>query len=184
MCGIVAYIGTKEALPLIINGLKKLEYRGYDSAGIAIVSEGCVAIRKKAGKVTDLEKLLSTNGLDKSATIGLGHTRWATHGEPNDKNAHPISDDDNEITLIHNGIIENYVALKIRLEREGFIFHTDTDTECLVHLIRSHYRNTSNFETAVRLALSEVEGAYGICVLCKYEPEKIIAARNVFIIVF
>jgi glucosamine--fructose-6-phosphate aminotransferase (isomerizing) len=178
MCGIVAYIGNKEALPLIINGLKKLEYRGYDSAGIAIVHDNEIIIRKKAGKVKDLERMLNENGFDNLASIGLGHTRWATHGEPNDTNAHPISDEEHEITVIHNGIIENYNAIKIRLEREGYKFQTETDTECLVHLIRSHYKNTGSFETSVRLALSEVEGAYGICVLCKYEPDKIIAARN------
>ncbi|RPI15155.1 MAG: glutamine--fructose-6-phosphate transaminase (isomerizing) [Ignavibacteriae bacterium] len=178
MCGIVAYIGKKQALPIIINGLKKLEYRGYDSAGVAVVSESGIAIRKKAGKVADLERLLAVNGFDKTSTVGFGHTRWATHGEPNDLNAHPIYDDDQEIIVIHNGIIENYNSLKIRLEREGYIFRTETDTECLVHLIRSHFKNTDNFETSVRLALNEVEGAYGICVLCKSEPGKIIAARN------
>ena len=178
MCGIVAYIGKKQALPIIINGLKKLEYRGYDSAGVAIVSEFGIAIRKKAGKVSDLEVLLNTNGFDKYSTMGFGHTRWATHGEPNDTNAHPIFDDDQEIIVIHNGIIENYNALKIRLEREGYHFRTETDTEVLVHLIRSHYKNTGSFENSVRLALTEVEGAYGICVLCKFEPDKIVAARN------
>lgn len=178
MCGIVAYIGKKQALPIIINGLKKLEYRGYDSAGVAIVSEFDIAIRKKAGKVSDLEVLLNTNGFDKKSTMGFGHTRWATHGEPNDINAHPIFDDDQEIIVIHNGIIENYNALKIRLEREGYHFKTETDTEVLVHLIRSHYKNTGSFENSVRLALNEVEGAYGICVLCKFEPDKIVAARN------
>lgn len=178
MCGIVAYIGKKQALPIIINGLKKLEYRGYDSAGVAIVSEFDIAIRKTAGKVSDLELLLNTNGFDKNSSIGFGHTRWATHGEPTDLNAHPISDDDHEIIVIHNGIIENCNALKIRLEREGYIFRTETDTEVLVHLIRSHYKNTGNFENSVRLALNEVEGAYGICVLCKHEPGKIVAARN------
>ncbi len=178
MCGIVAYIGKQEALPLIIDGLKKLEYRGYDSAGVAIVTDGGITVRKKAGKVTELETLLNTNGIDKASTMGFGHTRWATHGEPNDVNAHPIYDDDNEITLIHNGIIENYKALKIRLEREGFVFKTETDTECMVHLIRSHYRNTGSFEKAVMFSLAEVEGTYGICVLCKHEPDKIIAARN------
>jgi glucosamine--fructose-6-phosphate aminotransferase (isomerizing) len=178
MCGIVAYIGNKNALPLIMDGLKKLEYRGYDSAGVAIMSNGSVSIKKKAGKVSDLEKLLNANGLDANATMGFGHTRWATHGEPNDTNAHPIYDDEHEIMVIHNGIIENYNALKISLEREGFVFKTETDTECFVHLIRSHYRKTSNLETAVRLTLSEVEGAYGICVISKYEPDRIIAARN------
>ena len=178
MCGIVAYIGKREALPLILNGLKQLEYRGYDSAGIAIMSEGRISIKKKAGKVSDLEKLLGTNGFDTSSTMGFGHTRWATHGEPNDINAHPIFDDEYEVIVIHNGIIENYRALKIKLEREGYIFSTETDTECLVHLIRSHYKNTGSFEKAVRLSLAEVEGAYGICVLCRHEPDKIIAARN------
>jgi glucosamine--fructose-6-phosphate aminotransferase (isomerizing) len=178
MCGIVAYLGNKKALPIIINGLKKLEYRGYDSAGIAVMSDGEISVRKKAGKVTDLEKILNTNGYDKKATIGIGHTRWATHGEPNDTNAHPIFDENNEIVVIHNGIIENYKAIKTKLEREGYHFTTDTDTECLVHLIRSHYKNVLNFETAVRLTLAEVEGTYGICVLSKYEPGTIIAARK------
>lgn len=178
MCGIVAYIGKKQALPIIINGLKKLEYRGYDSAGVAVVSESGITIKKKSGKVADLERLLAVNGFDKTSTIGFGHTRWATHGEPNDINAHPIYDDDHEIIVIHNGIIENYNALKIRLEREGYVFRTETDTECLVHLIRSHLKTSGDFETAVRLALNEVEGAYGICVLCKSEPGKIVAARN------
>lgn len=178
MCGIVAYIGKQEALPLILNGLRKLEYRGYDSAGVAIMSGVEIAIRKKAGKVSELEKMLGTNGFDKASSMGFGHTRWATHGEPNDTNAHPISDYENEIVVIHNGIIENYKALKIKLEREGYVFKTDTDTECFVHLIRSHYKNTGSFEKAVRFSLAEVEGAYGICVLCKHEPDKIIAARN------
>ncbi len=178
MCGIVAYIGKQEALPLILDGLRKLEYRGYDSAGVAIMSNGVITVKKKAGKVTELEKLLGSNGFDKDSTMGFGHTRWATHGEPNDVNAHPIFDDDNEIVVIHNGIIENYKAIKIKLEREGYVFKTDTDTECLVHLIHSHLKKTGSFETAVRFTLAEVDGAYGICVLCKQEPDKIIAARN------
>ncbi len=178
MCGIVGYIGNKQALPIIINGLKKLEYRGYDSAGIALMSDGDIAVRKKAGKVSDLETLLSNNGFDKFADMGFGHTRWATHGEPNDKKAHPIFNEEYSITLIHNGIIENYKALRIRLEREGYHFMTETDTECLVHLINSHYKNVLNFETAVRLTLSEVEGTYGMLVMSKYDPDKIIAARK------
>lgn len=178
MCGIVAYLGNKQALPIIISGLKKLEYRGYDSAGIALMSDGEIAVRKKAGKVTDLEGVLANNGYDKGSTTGIGHTRWATHGEPNDTNAHPIFDDDYSVAVIHNGIIENYKALKTRLEREGYYFKTETDTECLVHLIRSHYKNVMNFETAVRLSLAEVEGTYGMCVLSKFEPDKIIAARK------
>ena len=178
MCGIVAYLGNKQALPIIIDGLKKLEYRGYDSAGVALMFDNEIAVRKTAGKVSDLEKVLGSNGYDREATIGFGHTRWATHGEPNDLNAHPIYDNDNEIVVIHNGIIENYKSLKTRLEREGYQFNTDTDTECLVHLIRSHYKNVNNFETSVRLALAEVDGTYGMCVLSKFEPDKIIAARK------
>jgi len=178
MCGIVGYLGRKQALPLILDGLRKLEYRGYDSAGVAIMSGGKITVKKRAGKVADLEALLNLNGFDKHATIGFGHTRWATHGEPNDLNAHPIFNDDNSIVVIHNGIIENYRTLKIRLEREGYIFRTETDTECLVHLIRSHYENVNCLETAVRLALAEVEGTYGICVMSNLDPGKIIAARK------
>lgn len=178
MCGIVAYLGNKQALPIILSGLKKLEYRGYDSAGVALMSDGEIAVRKKAGKVTDLEGVLSNNGYDKGSTIGFGHTRWATHGEPNDTNAHPVFDDDNSVVVIHNGIIENYKALKTRLEREGYHFKTETDTECLVHLIRSHYKNVLDFETAVRLSLAEVDGTYGMCVLSKFDPDKLIAARK------
>jgi glucosamine--fructose-6-phosphate aminotransferase (isomerizing) len=178
MCGIVGYLGSKQALPLILDGLKKLEYRGYDSAGVAIMSDGIITVKKRAGKVVDLETMLNLNGFDKHATMGFGHTRWATHGEPNDLNAHPIFNDDNSIVVIHNGIIENYRTLKIRLEREGYTFRTDTDTECLVHLIRSHYENVTNLETSVRLALAEVEGTYGICVMSNLEPGKIIAARK------
>jgi len=152
MCGIIAYIGNKQALPIIIKGLKQLEYRGYDSAGVAVMSDNQIIIRKKKGKVSDLEKLILTNGFDTESTMGFGHTRWATHGEPNDKNAHPIFDTDNEIVVIHNGIIENNKTLKIRLEREGYRFTTETDTECLVHLIRSYYKKVQNLETAVRLA--------------------------------
>ena len=178
MCGIIGYLGRKQALPLILDGLRKLEYRGYDSAGVAIMSGGKITVKKRAGKVADLEALLNLNGFDKQATIGFGHTRWATHGEPNDLNAHPIFNDDNSIVLIHNGIIENYRTLKIRLEREGYIFRTETDTECLVHLIRSHYENVKCLETAVRLALAEVDGTYGICVMSNLDPGKIIAARK------
>ena len=178
MCGIVAYIGNQPALPVIINGLKKLEYRGYDSAGIAVISDGKFSIKKKSGKVADLENLLNANGYDRKATIGFGHTRWATHGEPNDINAHPIPDNNNEVVVIHNGIIENYKTLKTRLQREGYKFQTETDTECLVHLIHSHYRNCSDFVTAVRLALCEIEGTYGTCIMSVWEPDKIIAARK------
>jgi glucosamine--fructose-6-phosphate aminotransferase (isomerizing) len=178
MCGIIAYIGKKQALPIIIEGLKTLEYRGYDSAGVAVMENSKFSVRKKAGKVSDLVKMIGSNGYGDSATMGFGHTRWATHGEPNDTNAHPIYDDNCDVIVIHNGIIENYDSIKIRLERQGYKFITETDTECLVHLIRSHYVNTSNLEIAVRLALTEVEGTYGMCVLSRHMPDTIIAARK------
>ncbi|HEY5123509.1 MAG TPA: glutamine--fructose-6-phosphate transaminase (isomerizing) [Ignavibacteria bacterium] len=177
MCGIVGYIGKKNSLPIILDGLKRLEYRGYDSAGISIVNSDNVIVNfKKAGKVTDLEELIDPQIF--YGTIGIGHTRWATHGEPNDLNAHPHSDMYNEITIVHNGIIENYKTLKVRLSKEGYIFNTDTDTEILADLIHHHYKNTNSFEISVRLALSEVEGTYGIACLNINEPDKIIAARK------
>ncbi|HZY10922.1 MAG TPA: glutamine--fructose-6-phosphate transaminase (isomerizing) [Bacteroidota bacterium] len=176
MCGIIGYIGYKNSMPILLDGLRRLEYRGYDSAGVAIIRNGQLSIQKKAGKVADLVKLLGNNGL--SANLGIGHTRWATHGEPNDTNAHPHHDCRNEIALIHNGIIENYRALKIKLEQEGHQLRTETDTEVLVHLIEEMYKKCEDLFTAVRLALLEVEGAYGILVISIKEPDKIIAARK------
>jgi len=177
MCGIVGYIGKKNSLPIILDGLKRLEYRGYDSAGISIVnSKNEIVNFKKAGKVTDLEDQIDPQKF--YGTIGIGHTRWATHGEQNDLNAHPHSDMYNEITIVHNGIIENYKTLKVRLSKEGYKFNTDTDTEILADLIHHHYKNTNSFEISVRLALSEVEGTYGIACLNINEPDKIIAARK------
>jgi len=176
MCGIIGYTGTKNALPILLEGLKRLEYRGYDSAGVALIHDGVMTIHKKAGKVAELEKIVRKNGV--VAHFGIGHTRWATHGEPNDLNAHPHWDCHQEIALIHNGIIENYAALKIKLEREGHVFRTMTDTETLVHLIEEMLKRQLDFFTAVRLALLEVEGTYGVAVISKKEPNKIIAARK------
>ncbi len=176
MCGIIAYTGTKSALPILIEGLKRLEYRGYDSAGVALVHDNVMTIYKKAGKVAELEKITRRNGVVTS--LGIGHTRWATHGEPNDLNAHPHWDCHKEIALIHNGIIENHAALKTKLEREGHVFHTMTDTETLVHLIEEMQKYGHDLFTAVRLALLEVEGTYGIAVVSKREPSRIVAARK------
>jgi glucosamine--fructose-6-phosphate aminotransferase (isomerizing) len=177
MCGIVGYIGRKNALPIIIDGLKRLEYRGYDSAGISIFnSKNILQNIKKAGRVKDLEELINVKSFQGS--VGIGHTRWATHGVPNDLNAHPHSDMNGEIRIVHNGIIENYKTLKTRLTNVGYKFQTDTDTEVLADLIHFHYTETGNFETAVRLSLSEVEGTYGIACLHIKEPDKIIAARK------
>jgi len=176
MCGIVGYIGNKQAYPILINGLKRLEYRGYDSAGVAILNKE-INIFKKKGKVQDLDDYVSDK--DVSGTIGIGHTRWATHGEPNDLNAHPHTSMNQHFVLIHNGIIENYSRLKEKLIDRGYIFYTDTDTEVLANLIEYVYlKGKVSAEIAVRLALSKVVGAYGLAIICKGEPDKIIAARK------
>jgi glucosamine--fructose-6-phosphate aminotransferase (isomerizing) len=175
MCGLVGYIGDRDATPILLNGLKRLEYRGYDSAGLAMFQDGEIRVLKRAGKVTDLETLSALHPF--SSTIGIGHTRWATHGEPNDRNAHPHVDHTGTIALIHNGIIENYSAIRQRLQRDGIEFTTDTDTESLVQLISTFYDITGNLEDSVRLALKEVDGTYGIAVISSREPGKLIAAR-------
>ncbi|PLX28796.1 MAG: glutamine--fructose-6-phosphate transaminase (isomerizing) [Ignavibacteria bacterium] len=176
MCGIVGYIGFQEVTPIIINGLKRMEYRGYDSAGIALLAGETISITKRAGKVGDLENLVDLH--PQSATIGIGHTRWATHGVPNDVNAHPHLDQTGSIALVHNGIIENHSAIRKRLERDGIEFKTDTDTESLVQLISAFFDITQDLEQAVRLALNEVDGTYGIVVVSSRDPEKLIAARR------
>ncbi|MFN0157585.1 MAG: glutamine--fructose-6-phosphate transaminase (isomerizing) [Bacteroidota bacterium] len=178
MCGIVGYIGPKNCVPIILEGLRRLEYRGYDSAGIALVRNGQFFVEKKAGKVADLVKQLSSANGSLNANLGMGHTRWATHGEPNDVNAHPHWDAKKEIAIIHNGIIENYMAIKTKLLRDGHVFESATDTEVLAHLIGEMYAKTGDLASAVRLALAEVEGAYGLVVLSTHEPDKIIAARK------
>jgi glucosamine--fructose-6-phosphate aminotransferase (isomerizing) len=176
MCGIVGYIGTSKASDILISGLKRLEYRGYDSAGICTVENNSLITTKCKGKVTDLESKI--NSSLHSGTIGIGHTRWATHGEPNTLNAHPHSDDKGKFSLIHNGIIENHYAIKEYLAEKGIKFNSDTDTEVLVQFMGYLYntKKLSFFET-VKLTLQEVVGAYGIVVVCKDEPERIIAAR-------
>ena len=177
MCGIVGYYGTKDAVPLLLKGLKRLEYRGYDSAGLALLGDTGIEIIKKAGKVMDLERVVDDSVL--KGTIGMGHTRWATHGEPNDTNAHPHLDQTGKFALIHNGIIENYSSIKTYLEQQGVQFRTETDTEVLVQLISLIYsENGKSFEKAVCKALKQVVGTYGIIVLCADEPQKMIAARH------
>lgn len=176
MCGIVGYIGKKEAYPILINGLKRLEYRGYDSAGIALLNEETFIFKKK-GKVSDLVE--HVKGRNLNGTIGMGHTRWATHGEPSDINSHPHLSQNGHFALIHNGIIENYARLKKRLEDRGYEFKSETDTEVLVNLIEYIYlKGNVTAELAVRLALSKVVGAYGLVIMCKDEPEQLIAARK------
>lgn len=176
MCGIVAYVGHREAYPIIIKGLKRLEYRGYDSAGIALLNGG-LNVYKKKGKVVDLESTLTEEEL--SSKIGIGHTRWATHGEPNDKNAHPHYSSNKNLAIIHNGIIENYDSLKKELTARGHVFHSDTDSEVFIHFIDDIYQNTKcNLEEAVRLALNKVVGAYAIVIIDENAPNQLIAARK------
>lgn len=176
MCGIIGYIGEKEALPIIINGLKRLEYRGYDSAGVSLI-DGKSKIYKCKGRVVDLETHILNK--DKSGKIGIGHTRWATHGEPNDINAHPHMSENGHFIIIHNGIIENYARLKKRLQDRGYHFKSETDTEVLANLIEYIYlKGKVDSEIAVRLALTKVIGAYGLVVICTNEPDQLIAARK------
>jgi glutamine---fructose-6-phosphate transaminase (isomerizing) len=181
MCGIVGYIGYRDAYEVLIKGLKRLEYRGYDSSGVALGSSQN-RIYKCKGKVSDLEDMVKN--LDVSGNIGMGHTRWATHGEPTDNNAHPHASMNGHFVIIHNGIIENYAKLKLGLQKEGYLFASETDTEVLANLIEYVYLQNQNngdsisAEEAVRLALNMVEGAYGLVVMSKHNAEKLIAARK------
>jgi glucosamine--fructose-6-phosphate aminotransferase (isomerizing) len=175
MCGIVGYIGGRNAKRILIEGLKRLEYRGYDSAGIALLVNHHVAVSKVPGKVGELESQIADM---EDSNIGMGHTRWATHGEPNTVNAHPHTDCEEKIALIHNGIIENFAALKTKLVSLGHRFKSQTDTEVLVHLIEEFHKRGNSLELSVRLALKEVEGTFGIVVMSADEPDKLVAARR------
>ena len=174
MCGIVGYIGSKEAGPILIEGLKNLEYRGYDSAGIATISEKGLQIKKDIGKIEEIDGKIQLAKMD--GCVGMAHCRWATHGGVTQKNAHPHTDCKNKITVVHNGIIENYEELRERLRKEGHRFDSSTDTEIIAHLIESHYKG--DIQKAVLAALKEVEGAYALGILCKDEPDRLIAARK------
>lgn len=178
MCGIVAYVGQQEALPIIIKGLKRLEYRGYDSSGVALLDDKGLTVYKKKGKVAQLEKVLhSSSNLE--SKIGIGHTRWATHGEPNDVNAHPHCGSSQKIAMIHNGIIENYEVLKKDLSKKGYTFQSDTDTEVFIKFIEDiQLNNHCSLEEALRLALHKVVGAYAIVLINQDEPDTLIAARK------
>ncbi|MEQ8625334.1 MAG: glutamine--fructose-6-phosphate transaminase (isomerizing) [Vicingaceae bacterium] len=176
MCGIVAYVGQREAYPIILKGLKRLEYRGYDSAGVALLN-GEINLYKKQGKVSNLEAFAKDKPLN--AKVGIGHTRWATHGAPNDRNAHPHTSGDDTLAIIHNGIIENYDSLKKELVKRGHAFKSETDTEVLIHLIEDIRKSESiGLEEAVRIALNEVIGAYAIVIIDQNNPNKLIAAKN------
>ncbi len=174
MCGIIAYIGDKQATPILVEGLRRLEYRGYDSAGIAVYEDGNIQTIKVAGKIKELARTVDKTTI--SGSVGIAHTRWATHGAPTEKNAHPHLDTDETIAVVHNGIIENFYTLRDRLKAEGFVFRSDSDTEVLSHLIRHYY--SGNLEDAVQKALLEVEGTYGIAVISSLDPGKIVGARN------
>jgi glucosamine--fructose-6-phosphate aminotransferase (isomerizing) len=174
MCGIVGYVGNRDCLDILMDGLKRLEYRGYDSAGVAIMNGKGIAIRKNAGKISALEENIKTS--PPMGQTGIAHTRWATHGAPTTVNAHPHQDESGEIALVHNGIIENYRSLKAKLVSEGHVFTTETDTEVLAHLIQKY--NTGPLEEAVATALALVEGTYGIAVVSSREPQKVVGARH------
>ncbi|MFV1950133.1 MAG: glutamine--fructose-6-phosphate transaminase (isomerizing) [Anaerolineales bacterium] len=174
MCGIVGYIGPKNATPIIMNGLKKLEYRGYDSAGIAVLENDVIQVRRDAGKLERLSQLVQQDPLE--GNIGIGHTRWATHGEPNSQNAHPHLGMTGDVVVVHNGIVENFSTLRDELESEGVEFQSETDTEVIVHLIE-RYLSGNNIIEAVQQALKHLKGAHGIVVMHKNEPDKIVAAR-------
>ncbi len=177
MCGIVAYLGDKDAYPVLIKGLKRLEYRGYDSAGIALIEEGNINLYKCKGKVSDLEDHIGSDST--KGSVGIGHTRWATHGEPNDINAHPHTSESGNLAIIHNGIIENYASLKEELIQRGHTFKSDTDTEVLIHLIEDiQQREGVKLGEAVRIALNGVIGAYAIVVIDKDHPKRLIAAKK------
>ncbi|MEM7675576.1 MAG: isomerizing glutamine--fructose-6-phosphate transaminase, partial [Myxococcota bacterium] len=174
MCGIVGYIGDQNATEIIVEGLRKLEYRGYDSAGVALLTNGKTEIRRAVGKLRNLDGVLKERPLN--GKVGIGHTRWATHGRPSEENAHPHTVDG--ITVVHNGIIENYLQLRHQLQSQDRRFFSETDTEIMAHLVATHVAAGLGFEAAVRAALSEVRGAYAFVILSEHEPNKIIAAKN------
>src|SRR3990172_3229412 len=170
MCGIVGYVGARNAVPIVLEGLKRLEYRGYDSAGVALLTVERITVVKRVGNIKKLEEALRSG--TPAATIGMGHTRWATHGEPDEPNAHPHLDCRGDIALVHNGVIENYAVLKRRLLDSGHIFRSETDTEVIVHLIEEFHQGHTSLEDAVRRALTQVKGTYGVAVVFRQEPDK------------
>ena len=175
MCGIVAYIGPRDAAPILIEGLKRLEYRGYDSAGIAVLQDGKIVLRRAAGKLSNLVRAVQARPVLGQA--GIGHTRWATHGEPSERNAHPHASASGEIVVVHNGIVENFLELKEELTAEGVKFRSDTDTEVIAHLIELYSGNETPLFEAVRLAVARLRGAHGIVVISAREPDRIVTAR-------
>jgi glucosamine--fructose-6-phosphate aminotransferase (isomerizing) len=180
MCGIVGYIGSRKSVPIILEGLRRLEYRGYDSAGLAVLEDdGNLVVRRASGKLRNLEEAIRMSPVD--GAYGIGHTRWATHGRPTEENAHPHSGPNQDVVLVHNGIVENYLSLKHDLEKDGHVFKTETDTEVIAHLVEKHFRNGGKripLEEAVRKAAQELTGVFAIAVIARSEPNKIVAARS------
>src|ERR687889_2059563 len=175
MCGIIGYIGSKPVVPVLIEGLRRMEYRGYDSAGVALVSPEGIALRRSAGKLANLENTIRTEPVD--GLYGVGHTRWATHGRPTEENAHPHRDCTGRIVVVHNGIIENYLDLKHQLQSEGHEFKTETDTEIVAHMVEREMKD-DGLENAVRRALLYMRGMFAVVLVSVDDPEKIVAARN------
>ena len=174
MCGIVGYIGDRDVSSVLIVGLERLSYRGYDSSGISVISEGELSFWKKSGKIHELSKII--DGLNIKGSLGIGHTRWATHGIPNDINSHPHLDKSKKISIVHNGIIENYLDIKESLIKDGYVFRSQTDTEVIVHLVDKHYK--SNLVQALADACNHLKGSYGIAMISELDPDKIIVSRS------
>jgi len=175
MCGIVGYIGDQNATPIILSGLKRLEYRGYDSAGLAVLQDGAIEVRRDAGKLSNLTALVQNSPI--AGKLGIGHTRWATHGEPNARNAHPHLGSTKQVVVVHNGIVENFLELREDLLAEGVVFNSDTDSEVIVHLIERFLSSGTSLEEATRSALKQLKGAHGVVVFSSLEPDKLVAAR-------
>ena len=175
MCGIIGYLGSKPVVPVLIEGLRRMEYRGYDSAGVALVGEQGIELRRSAGKLANLERTIESEPVD--GLYGVGHTRWATHGRPTEENAHPHRDCTGRIVVVHNGIIENYLELKSELQRQGHDFKTETDTEIVAHLVEREMKN-DGLENAVRRALKLMRGMFALVLVSAEDPEKIVAVRN------
>ena len=176
MCGIVGYVGDKSAVGIILEGLRRLEYRGYDSAGVAVLDQGVLHVRRAPGRLSGLDEVLRTQPV--SGTIGIGHTRWATHGRPSERNAHPHTDCQGSLVVVHNGIVENYAELKDRLRADGHDFRSETDTEVLAHLVEHHLRRCDSLEAAVRAALREVRGSYALGVVTTAAPDRLVVAKQ------
>src|SRR5882724_5275377 len=179
MCGIIGYIGDKEVVPVLIDGLRRLEYRGYGSAGVAVVRDGAIDLRRSAGKLSNLEQVIRIDPI--AGDYGVGHTRWAKHGRPTEENAHPHRDCTGKIVVVHNGIIENYLRLKKKLIEEGHKFTTETDTEIIAHLVEKYSSVNGRhvpLEEAVRKAVKELSGVFALVLISTDDPNKIVAARN------